>query len=67
MTHLKIHIIEEDTGRMIANDRIAQAPRCGDEISNGQDMWIVNRVVWVLDERTSDVIDRINVGVTKIS
>ena len=66
MPSLKVHFIEEKTGRKVAVDRIAQAPHVGDEVVNGDEVWKVNRVVWVLDERTSAVLDRVNVGVVRV-
>ena len=66
MTGLKIHVIDLETGQMIANDWFAQAPRIGDEIVNGKYAWRVAQVAWILDERSGSSVDRVNLGVIRV-
>lgn len=57
------HVIEADTGRMLAAPRIIECPRVGDQIRLTEERYYaVTQVVWCLDE-LSDRGQRVNIGV----
>ena len=60
------HVINQDTGEMLARKSIGSCPRVGDELRLPTDRYfVVKRIVWCLDEHSNPGYDRINIGVVE--
>jgi hypothetical protein len=61
-----MHVIHEDSGKMIDRASVFHVPRVGDEIRYGEEgkekYYRVTRVVWAFDESAFSM-NRVNVGV----
>ena len=68
--NIKIHFINEESGKMVAMEYVWHVPRVGDEIRTGgegnEQYHRVTRVIWVYDEEMLLNYDRVNVGVSKV-
>lgn len=62
---IRAHVIEEKTGKMLANSLLVVCPRAGEEIRISIDgYYTVKRVIWCLDE-SSSFGQRVNIGVER--